>query len=47
MVEVKPGEGIDVEAAAKNIGQVVLKRLMTADQVLDRLCSSTKPAQPP
>lgn len=47
MVEVKPGEGIQVEAAAKNIGQVVLKRLMTADQVLDRLCSSAKPLHTP
>lgn len=33
MVEVKP-ETNDVSA----IGQVVLKRLMTADQVIERLC---------
>lgn len=40
MVEVKPGEGVHGEATAKNIGQVVLKRLITADQVIDRLCSA-------
>jgi len=40
MVEVKPGEGIQVEAPAKTIGQVVLKRLISADQVIDRLCAS-------
>lgn len=39
MVEVKPGEGISAEAA-KTIGQVVLKRLISADQALDRLCST-------
>jgi hypothetical protein len=38
MVEVKPGEEIQAEAATRNIGQVVLKRLITADQVIDRLC---------
>lgn len=43
MVEVKPGEGIHAEAATKNIGQVVLKRLITADQVLDRLCCTKNP----
>lgn len=39
MVEVKPGEGVPAEAA-KTIGQVVLKRLISADQVLDRLCAT-------
>jgi hypothetical protein len=35
MLEVKPAtEGV----ANHSIGQVVLKRLMTAEQVLDRLC---------
>ena len=33
MVEVKPKQGAD-----SNIGQVVLKRLLTADQVIERLC---------
>jgi hypothetical protein len=34
MVEVKPGPTIN---PTSDIGQVVLKRLMTADQTLDRL----------
>ena len=33
MVEVKPKQGAD-----SSIGQVVLKRLLTADQVIERLC---------
>ncbi|EDX86871.1 hypothetical protein S7335_4578 [Synechococcus sp. PCC 7335] len=33
MIEVKPKE-----ATAPAIGQVVLKRLLTAEQVIDRLC---------
>ncbi|MGB3292794.1 MAG: hypothetical protein WBB01_07410 [Phormidesmis sp.] len=33
MVEVKPEQGAD-----SIIGQVVLKRLLTADQVIERLC---------
>lgn len=33
MVEVMPEQ-----VAASNIGQVVLKRLLTADQVIERLC---------
>ena len=37
MVEVMP-EG----KTAIPIGQVVLKRLMTADQVIEKLCASTK-----
>ncbi len=35
MVEVRP-----VTESAKAIGQVVLKRLMSAEQVLERLCSA-------
>ncbi|HIK46193.1 MAG TPA: hypothetical protein IGR64_15120 [Leptolyngbyaceae cyanobacterium M65_K2018_010] len=34
MVEVKPENG-----SQTTIGQVVLKRLMTAEQVIERLCS--------
>ncbi|GAB4293188.1 MAG: hypothetical protein Fur0025_29360 [Oscillatoriaceae cyanobacterium] len=37
MVEVKPE---DAGAATKNIGQVMLKRLMSAEQVIDRLGAS-------
>lgn len=40
MLEVKPGAAIAEAATNKNIGQVVLKRLMTADQAIDLLCSS-------
>jgi hypothetical protein len=36
MVEVKP-EGVTSEP----IGQVVLKRLITADQVIERLCAAS------
>jgi hypothetical protein len=39
MVEVKPGSELEAETATKNIGQVVLKRLITADQAIDLLCS--------
>lgn len=44
MVEVKPGERIQLEAEGKNIGQVVLKRLITADQAIERLCVKEEPA---
>jgi hypothetical protein len=37
MVEVKP-EG----ATSEPIGQVVLKRLITADQVIERLCTGAE-----
>ncbi len=37
MLEVKPGVDAEQEATTKNIGQVVLKRLMTADQTIDLL----------
>lgn len=36
MVEVRPGESARPES--KTIGQVVLKRLMTPDQTIERLC---------
>lgn len=39
MLEVKPGEAL-ADIANKTIGQVVLKRLITADQAIDRLCIS-------
>lgn len=38
MVEVTPLEPIDTNPA-KNIGNVVLTRLITGDQVVDRLCT--------
>ncbi|MBM0740789.1 hypothetical protein JOY44_04010 [Phormidium sp. CLA17] len=44
MLEVKPTERIQLEAEGKNIGQVVLKRLITADQAIERLCVEAEPA---
>ena len=44
MLEVKPDERIQLESAGKNIGQVVLKRLITADQAIERLCVQEEPA---
>jgi len=41
MLEVKPGAEI-VAASTKTIGQVVLKRLITADQAIDLLCSTNQ-----
>lgn len=38
MVEVKPSRDL-ADAGMNPIGQVVLKRLITADQALDLLCS--------
>jgi len=43
MVEVKPGN--DLAAAKENIGQVVLKRLMSAEQALELLCTSSATCQ--
>lgn len=40
MVEVKPTEATQVSAATQAIGQVVLKRLITADQAIERLCTA-------
>ncbi len=42
MVEVTPGESAQLDSTAKSIGQVVLKRLMTSDQVIDRLCQAER-----
>lgn len=42
MVEVKPGESVQLESANKNIGQVVLKRLMAADQAIELLCNAQR-----
>lgn len=40
MVEVKPGDNLMAESAAKTIGQVVLKRLISADQAIEFLCAA-------
>ena len=40
MVEVKPVEVSLAGGGAKPIGQVVLKRLISGDQVVERLCSA-------
>jgi DNA-binding IclR family transcriptional regulator len=40
MVEVKPTEPTQMDAATQAIGQVVLKRLITADQAIERLCAA-------
>jgi hypothetical protein len=40
MVEVKPTEDFIAHHPNQNIGNVVLTRLITADQVLERLCSN-------
>ena len=40
MVEVKPTEPVQASAATQAIGQVVLKRLITADQAIERLCAA-------
>ncbi|MFM7447341.1 MAG: hypothetical protein ACKO24_01930 [Leptolyngbyaceae cyanobacterium] len=41
MVEVKPGDPSAVNPRSQTIGQVVLKRLISADQVVDRLCQTS------
>lgn len=43
MLEVKPLA--DDSHSARNIGQVILTRLITADQVLDRLCKASAQCQ--
>jgi hypothetical protein len=40
MVEVQPTTGAQLDPAAQSIGQVVLKRLISADQAIDRLCAA-------
>ncbi len=46
MVEVMPMGDAQVKPAAQSIGQVVLKRLMTADQAIDLLCKAQLPDKP-
>ncbi|MGI0488337.1 hypothetical protein ACN4EK_23075 [Pantanalinema rosaneae CENA516] len=41
MVEVKPETPAQLERTAQSIGQVVLKRLINADQAIDLLCAAT------
>lgn len=43
MVEVNPTAAVMRDAATQSIGQVVLKRLMTADQAIDKLCTAASP----
>jgi hypothetical protein len=40
MVEVKPGHDLELEDSSKTIGQVVLRKLITADQAIERLCEA-------
>lgn len=45
MVEVKPDPSVSLSPEAKSIGQVVLKRLISADDVIERLCDSVLAGQ--
>ncbi|MBD2021136.1 hypothetical protein H6F43_13200 [Leptolyngbya sp. FACHB-36] len=40
MVEVQPTVQAQIDSSARSIGQVVLKRLISADQAIDLLCTS-------
>ena len=40
MVEVKPTNPTQIDPAAQSIGQVVLKRLISADDAIKRLCTA-------
>jgi hypothetical protein len=40
MVEVKPTEQATIKPSGQTIGNVVLKRLISADQVIDLICKS-------
>jgi hypothetical protein len=40
MVEVKPTDEAQIDPSAQNIGQVVLKRLISGDQAIDLLCTA-------
>ena len=40
MVEVRPSSTLQAEGSSTSIGQVVLKRLITAEQVLELLCGA-------
>jgi hypothetical protein len=42
MVEVKPTSEVNLDPSAQSIGQVVLKRLISAEQAIDLLCSAQK-----
>jgi hypothetical protein len=42
MLEVKPMASAQEDDAPNSIGQVVLKRLLSAEQVIDRLCEEKK-----
>ena len=44
-VEVKPTTQAQVETSSKTIGQVVLKRLMSAEQVIERLGTASARCQ--
>jgi recombinational DNA repair protein RecT len=46
MIEVKPTQEVDLSAQNKNIGQVVLKRLINAEQVIEVLTRSEIVAHP-
>lgn len=41
MLEVRPGDSVALTQGTKTIGQVVLKRLITADQAIERLQASS------
>lgn len=45
MLEVKPMNPEDDRYSARSIGQVLLTRLISADQVLDRLCNASTQCQ--
>ena len=45
MLEVRPGAAL-AASGVKNIGQVVLKRLITGDQAIDLLCAGQKTDSP-
>lgn len=44
-VEVKPGTQVQVSTSGQAIGQVVLKRLMSAEQVIERLGTASARCQ--
>jgi hypothetical protein len=45
MLEVQPSDLSDHRHSGRSIGQVILTRLITADQVLDRLCKASDQSQ--
>lgn len=46
MLEVQPTEQAYIDPSAKSIGQVVLKRLISADQAIELLCTAQEPQGP-